>query len=221
MSNYGDTPETLQTFLRLLPPNSLRHFTFSIRLESQSSKLWSLQTIQTLLQNQRGSLNTLAIGAMIAPGAPGTFDGLSFQEFEVLETLTLSRWDMKENVTPTIASTAILAPKLAQFVWDFTDPTRERWGAFSTFQKDWLLEFAQLAIEGRTKLKTIKIVFTPVTSWDSEEQLVKFWPWNLMDEVATAVEKNIEVVYNDHISREDCESLAASFKRLVYGPVRT
>jgi hypothetical protein len=122
-----------------------------------------------------------------------------------------------ESVTAEAACTALLPPKLREFIWDFPDPERETWDAFSKKQTNWILEFAECAINRRAKLKTIKIVFNPPTYWDEERigDQLRFWPWDLMDQVKNAVSADIDVVYNDRISKRECKTLADTFMRLV------
>jgi hypothetical protein len=70
--NYGGTLETLGTLIGLLSPSTLRHFSFNVSTKTRESKLWSLQAIQRLLNDQRDSLKSIAIDTITTNDSPVT-----------------------------------------------------------------------------------------------------------------------------------------------------
>ncbi|KUJ16007.1 uncharacterized protein LY89DRAFT_750160 [Mollisia scopiformis] len=218
LEDFGETPKALRTLLR--GPKALEHFAFHISNANRASKLWSLETLRTLLYDHCHSLKSIGISALSKEKSISPFNTSSnFHGFPKLEKLTISPRDMDANVTPEIAHG--FASNLRHFIWDFTLLEREPWHAFGKDQRDWLLKFAKLAIERGATLRKIDIVFTPSDEIGMGDviraQMQDFWPWDLMDEVRDAVCPHIELVYNDHVSKEHCEMLIDSYREYVAG----
>jgi hypothetical protein len=71
-----------------------------------------------------------------------------------------------------------------------------------------VLRFAELAVERKSKLRRIEIVFCPdeyQAPRSREELAVCVSPWDLMDEVGEKIRPlGIELAYNKCWSREEC-----------------
>jgi hypothetical protein len=104
----------------------------------------------------------------------------------------------------------LLAPQLHTFIWDFRiiDQHTESWSDFSAPQQEWVLRFAELAKDRKSKLSRIEIVFCPdgfQSPRSREELAVCVSPWDLMDEVGEKIRPlGVELVYNKCWSREEC-----------------
>jgi hypothetical protein len=162
------------------------------------------------LHDHRDSLKSIEIEAL--GGDMGT---ISFLDFTNLETLNLSRWAF--NISPEVARSTLLAPKLHTFIWHFTIRgwQNDSWRDFGQEQKNWIVKFAELATEEKSALRKIKIVFNPETPGEwfgpgTREELrdwVCKWdcPWDLMDEARDAIRlRGISLSYNRLWTRQEC-----------------
>jgi hypothetical protein len=197
ISDFGDTPEALQSLLNL--PKALQHFEFG-KVHSTPSTWWNLGHFQRLLHGHRESLRSIEIGAL-----GREMININLLDFTKLETLNLSRWVF--DFTPEIACATLLAPKLRTFIWDFTieDQHSESWTSFGQEQRDWITTFAKLAVAQKSALRQIKIVFNPDEGSGprTRDQLKDHpWPWDFMDQARDAMYPDVKLSYNNLWDRQ-------------------
>jgi hypothetical protein len=202
----------------------LEHFRFG-KIHSNPAR-WDLSSFQCL-HDHRDSLKSIEIGAL-----GGDMGAISFLDFTNLETLNLSRWAF--HFSPEVARSTLLAPQLHTFIWDFTveDQHSEVWSDFGREQKDWIVKFAELAVEQKSVLRKIKIVFNPDTpdEWFSpgtREELrdwVSNWvcPWDLMYEARDAIRPSgIELSYNRRWIQQECLQRTEEYLRQQEATITT
>jgi hypothetical protein len=150
--NFSTMPSALQNLLLL--PKALFHFAFG--KIGYSLVPWSLNQFQYLLAPHQDTLKSIEIGRLGSGYTP-----ISFLQFSRLEILQLSHWEYRAS--PEEAAASLLAPRLHTFIWDFRiiDQHTKSWSDFSTPQQEWILRFAELAKERKSKLSKIEIVFHP------------------------------------------------------------
>jgi hypothetical protein len=198
ITNFRETPEALQHLLRL--PRALQHFKF-INIEYTSIN-WDFNIFPGLLYNHRTSLKSIEINLFSTSSQDANF--LPFTE---LETLKLSPTELE--CSPVTACDNFLAPRLKRFIWNLTEYNLKsgRWSDFGSHQRDWIIAFAQLAIDRKTTLTNIDIIFTPdERCYPTTREQLRDWlnPWDFMDEARDAIAPDIELSYNKCWGREEC-----------------
>jgi hypothetical protein len=138
--------------------------------------------------------------------------------FERLQYLSLSYWATGSDT----GETSLLAPHLETFEWvfDAEDGRPVYVDRFGKQEEAFLRRLADAAVARGTRLRRIRIVFTPVAylppGWGQREQELEY-PWDHMDSVAADVRKlRIALTYNKpSITREEFDELAQKARVLI------
>ncbi|KAH8801367.1 F-box domain protein [Xylogone sp. PMI_703] len=182
LSDYEESPEATKLLIQW--PKALTHFTFGSFYGNRF--YMDLSMFHSWLQVHKDTLVYISIGYLSKSTHKRLFNSCDFPN---LETLKLSRWSMKELDTPAADADILLAPNLKTFGWDFTiyDQHSESWTAFGDKEENWVRGIAKAAIEKKTGLKKIEIVFTP-EGWDTKME--DGYPWDRMDRIHDEIQQN-------------------------------
>lgn len=149
-----------------------------------------LPMFTTWLYPHRETLRSIYIGYLSGDSIGALFNASAFPE---LETLTLSRWQighynrttgLPELTYAPDTADQLLAPNLHTFTLDFSlfGQHDELFTDFMDPEEQWVRAFARDALARNSKLRTIKIHFTPIDHFASGMQEGGY-PWDRMDKL--------------------------------------
>ncbi|KAH8696133.1 hypothetical protein BGW36DRAFT_380313 [Talaromyces proteolyticus] len=143
----------------------------------------NLMVLRTMLFKHRKSLKVLDIGNLVFHGLGELCD---LSEFEALESLTLSKYQLKRQLDENSgshdnAAELLLGPRLKIFRWCFAnyDGYPEEWSEFGEREAAWLRTFAEAAVAKRASLKEIRIRFIPEPNSATRDS----YPWDRLDKL--------------------------------------
>ena len=177
----GECPQAIAPLLSW--PKALSDVT--IACINHFGALLDYSMLHSWLIPHAATLKTLCLGAF----SPLRQDQLfRAADFPSLEALTLSRWQMEEDLChPAQDAEVLLGPKLEYFGWDFT-VMEECWSEcytnmgnhFSSREEEWLRQVLRQAIAKQTPLKRVVITFNVS---ESTGECCREYPWDRMEKL--------------------------------------